>query len=106
MENNQEYNAGGGGGPTPPTQDVALASVIHRVRHEVNAEMVREGLENWQSLGIVNLSRLAEGVIHLIRCDPPPQLTEPPDPPVIGQRTLALLSLFDGVGTARLAVDL
>ena len=96
---------------------VACTSILDRLRPAgYNADQIREALENWQSLGLVLLDAQAQHAsLHLamideIESDVPAWITRgpapvAPAPPAATTPAIALLSLFDGVGMARVGTD-
>ena len=70
--------------------------------------MVREAVENWVSLGVMGMEHGRVMIVPGSVCTPPVTASLPPPATgaqVPGPRPVALLSLFDGTGMARLGLD-
>ena len=84
-------------------------------RYGITAPMLREALENWESLELLDWPGRGDEVgltaeawrtqaCHLDAHISPPLAAAPGAPQALG-RPVALVSLFDGMGTARLALQ-
>ena len=99
------------GGAARPGARVPLPWLQHQVaRHGLDPAMLQEAPENWESPGLLDWPQrgqevgLVEDAWRTQAChlDSPRQ---PPTAEASRPRPVALVSLFDGLGTARLAVQ-